>query len=293
MQARSRYSLIAVGLTRKGLDKLTKAATKQLRAALRQPAHISHLATAQIWQKAGLPLPIKQLTQSLESYVSKQQARAHSSPDITTMPQVLQYAEAQLERLKALAADPLLEEVAPTSESLLTVACPECGEHFGSLNGMRIHCQLAHGRLPEHPKCPTTFDAVAHSVGGLPEFRLCRRRFFRYQQLVKHINTGACEALGWESFIRKLVEQEERQAISALNPTESSATFARADESIPECQPSRQERQLMAMTKLLLQHEDHINCLSLDRGMVMFLKEDPRSVLPAMMQDARIRETKD
>ncbi|CAE7771573.1 rluD [Symbiodinium sp. CCMP2592] len=50
---------------------------------------------------------------------------------------------------------------------------------------------------------------------------------------------------------------------------------------------SPQDQKMMAITKLLLQHEDRINCLSLDRGLVMFLKEDTHSVLPAMMRAAR------
>ncbi|CAE7840054.1 pol [Symbiodinium sp. CCMP2592] len=401
VQTSAHYSLTAVGLTSKGLDKLTKASTKQLRAALRQPAHISHTTTAQIWQQAGHPLPAQQLAQSLEQYVLKQQARATTAPDITTMPQVLQYAEEQLRQLQILASTPLREERTVDEASVQTVACPECGESFASLNGMRIHSQLAHGRLPAHPKCPTTFDAVAHSVGGLPECRLCHRRFFRYQQLVKHINTGACEALGGESFIRKPVEADALQVTSEMPPATSSDSHTLDVENIPEdqlplvrrpsfiqsvhswaswplqpgtrkdllercvlcymigsgnmagenpeadifryCFPSGappsstpttttvsdiatpapthaqsrskrqrpdhhqrphpprghhfatyqpmytspQDQKMMAITKLLLQHEDRINCLSLDRGLVMFLKEDTHSVLPAMMRAAR------
>ncbi|CAE7771585.1 pol [Symbiodinium sp. CCMP2592] len=145
VQTSAHYSLTAVGLTSKGLDKLTKASTKQLRAALRQPAHISHTTTAQIWQQAGHPLPAQQLAQSLEQYVLKQQARATTAPDITTMPQVLQYAEEQLRQLQILASTPLREERTVDEASVQTVACPECGESFASLNGMRIHCQRTAG----------------------------------------------------------------------------------------------------------------------------------------------------
>ena len=41
---------------------------------------------------------------------------------------------------------------------------------------------------------------------------------------------------------------------------------------------------IIAMSKLLFQHEDRFNFLQLDRVMVMFLKEDSRSVLLAMMK---------
>ena len=52
-------------------------------------------------------------------------------------------------------------------------------------------------------------------------------------------------------------------------------------------QQERQQQQIVAMSKLLLQHEDKINNLNLDRGMVLFLKEDARSILPSMMQTAK------
>ena len=49
----------------------------------------------------------------------------------------------------------------------------------------------------------------------------------------------------------------------------------------------RQQQQIVMMSKLLLQHEDKINNMNLDRGMVLFLKEDARSILPSMMQTAK------
>ena len=54
----------------------------------------------------------------------------------------------------------------------------------------------------------------------------------------------------------------------------------------------RQQQQLLAMSKLLLQHEDRINNLNLDRGMVLFLKEDARSILPSMMKATKERNAR-
>ena len=79
VQTSHHYSLTAVGITRKGLEKLTKAAARQLRAALKQPAHLSHLTNQQIWQQAGLLPPLQQLIKSLTDFLTKQKARATAS----------------------------------------------------------------------------------------------------------------------------------------------------------------------------------------------------------------------
>ena len=236
VQTSQHYSLAAVGITRKGLDRLTKAATRQLRAALKQPAHVSHLTNQQIWQQAGISPPIQQLVKTLTDFLTRRRARATASPEITTAPLVLQYAEELLIQLQSLAKISSEIPDQPVEASLRDVSCPVCGEKFASLNGMRIHCQLAHHRLPEHPKCPTIFDAAAHSVGGLPECKLCHRRFFRYQQLVKHINTGACEKLGGESFIRKPLEQEEAAVLQMVTATACAIENPDTASPPPECE---------------------------------------------------------
>ena len=87
---------------------------------------------------------------------------------MTAAPQLMRYAEDQLRRLKSVAATE-----APTGSR----PCSGCSLPPNAMSNlivsMVIHCQLAHGRLPVHPKCPTAFDAVAHPLNGLPECRLC------------------------------------------------------------------------------------------------------------------------
>ena len=75
---------------------------------------------------------------------------------------------------------------------------------------MRAHCKLKHDYLPPHTKTPCPFDATKHSVQGMPQCQLCKRKFFRWQHLQKHITKGACEALGGESFVRNPVLEEVR-----------------------------------------------------------------------------------
>ena len=60
-------------------------------------------------------------------------------------------------------------------------------------------------------------DATKHAVNGLPECRLCRRRFFRWQQLQKHIETGSCVALGGDSLTRHPINEAEQLRLHQVN----------------------------------------------------------------------------
>ena len=101
---------------------------------------------------------------------------------------------------------------------------------------MRIHCKLSHGFLPAHSKKPQVFDATQHAVNGMPECQLCGRRFFRWQQLQKHIQEGACRVLVGESDIRK-PHDNETPAVSPPAPPCGDAPDTRAEAS-PDILPS-------------------------------------------------------
>ena len=51
------YSLEATGCTAKGLQRIKTIATRHVRAILREPAHLQHVSTSEIWERARLPAP--------------------------------------------------------------------------------------------------------------------------------------------------------------------------------------------------------------------------------------------
>ncbi|CAE7628398.1 jockey\pol [Symbiodinium sp. CCMP2456] len=192
------YSLPFVGCHERSLEALDRALVKHLRAILRIPAHISHITNTEVWAQAQVDRPLVAILRQLKAHVDKRRAQYQTAPDITAEAKALNYASDLIRFFESL----LRRETgaSPESGSMMAssapVPCTVCDKSFTTLNAMRIHCKLQHGYLPEHPRVPTRFDAAMHSVGGLPECKLCRRRFFRWQQLQKHIETGACSALG-------------------------------------------------------------------------------------------------
>ncbi|CAE7831148.1 pol [Symbiodinium sp. CCMP2592] len=254
VQTSAHYSLTAVGVTRKGLDKLTKAPTKQLRA--------------------GHPLPAQQLVQSL----------------------VLQYAEEQLRQLQLLASASLREERTADDAPVQTVACPECGcRHTQSapLPLMQWLTQweasaVSATAASEMPPA-TSSDSRTLPVENIPE-----DQFSECAQLgLLALAAGISSNYGGERRGRHLPLLFSQRSSSYEHPDNSDAircgdtgTVTGTASGPIEIQAT-EEQKMMAITKLLLQHEDRINCLSLDRGLVMFLKEDTHSVLPAMMRAAK------
>ena len=204
------YSVPFVGCHPKSLLSLDKSMTKHLRAILRKPAHIGHDTNHHIWTLAQVDRPHVQALRLLEAHLTKLKCKLCTAPDITTTTEALEYAEGQLRAFQRLAESQVFQDVShhPAETAAACVPCVGCEQMFPSLNAMRIHCKLSHGFLPEHTKTPLRFDATLHSVNGMPECKLCRRRFFRWQHLKKHIEEGACSALGGESQVRKPVSEE-------------------------------------------------------------------------------------
>ena len=77
------YSLSAVGITRSGLDKLTTASTRHIRAIQKLPSHLTHSTNNHVWQQAGMLKPGRALLHALQRFRAALQRRASSAPDIT------------------------------------------------------------------------------------------------------------------------------------------------------------------------------------------------------------------
>ena len=84
VQTSKHYSLPAVGLTRTGLEKLTIASTKQIRAIQKLPSHLTKTTNTQVWQQAGMLKPGQALLQALRRFQAALQTRDSLAPDITT-----------------------------------------------------------------------------------------------------------------------------------------------------------------------------------------------------------------
>ena len=212
VQTSMHYSLAAVGVTRAGLDKLTKLTTKHLRAIQRQPVHLTHTTNEQVLQSANLLPPGQVLLRSLQRFRESLNFKAATAPDITTRADVCAYVE-RLEASWRHLINLQQHQDAQLPIIAAAVPCPYCDACFTTENAMRIHAQLAHQNLPPRAACnPTKFVPRQHATGGLPVCRLCLRSFFKWQNLREHIESGACEKLGGESMTKHPVKPDDTPA---------------------------------------------------------------------------------
>ncbi|CAE7683045.1 Pol, partial [Symbiodinium necroappetens] len=219
VQTSKHYSLPAVGLTRSGLEKLTTASTKQIRAIQKLPSHLTRTTNNQVWQQAGMLKPGQALLQALQRFRAALQRRTSSVPDITTRADVHIYVARLEANLSALLQQQEMQDAQLPVDSM-DIPCPYCDEVFSTENAMRIHSQLAHQDLPPRAaSSPTQFVPRLHACGG-PQCRLCLRTFYKWQNLKEHIESGACDKLGGESLTKHPVKVD-AQAV-AVQPSRES-----------------------------------------------------------------------
>ncbi|CAE6934633.1 Pol [Symbiodinium natans] len=206
------YSLSAVGITKHGLERLTKACTKHLRAIQKQPAHVTRIPNRDIWTQAGLDMPGSLLLTALQRFQQNLLIKAVASPDITTQECILAHVQQLVASLQALIAQQAEHDDAPPEPETPQIPCPECDAMFVTENAMRIHCQVAHKLLPPRAaSTPVKFVPRIHACGGLPRCQLCLRSFYRWQNLRVHIESGACEKLGGESLSKHPISATDAQ----------------------------------------------------------------------------------
>ena len=68
-------------------------------------------------------------------------------------------------------------------------ACPICDEQFISAAALKVHAGRKHN-ITTKPE--NIFDRQKHSVGGLPQYSGCLKKFSRWQTLRHHINNHSC-----------------------------------------------------------------------------------------------------
>ena len=112
--------------------------TKQLRAILRRPAHLTHATTAAIWEMANLAMPGWTIQQALQRHQAKLQATAATAPDITTTSVATAYVQAMAAALETLLMT-VAAEVIESPASDPQVSCPCCQDTFVSENAVCIH----------------------------------------------------------------------------------------------------------------------------------------------------------
>ncbi|CAE7265457.1 unnamed protein product, partial [Symbiodinium microadriaticum] len=296
VQTSIHYSLAAVGVTRAGLDKLTKITTKHLRAIQRQPVHLTRTTNEQVLQSANLLPPGQVLLRSLQRFRESLNLKAVTAPDITTRTDVCAYVE-RLEANWQHLVDLQQQQDAQLPIIEAAVPCPYCDACFTTENAMRIHAQLAHQNLPPRAACnPTKFVPRQHATGGLP---VCRLMTDVMQGLNPEADIFAfCNPSLLTSRTKQLAlpkkeekeEMEPEREDSTQPPKrprpEPSPLFSASPQTGSRRPQHRQPRntQLSAEGKLLaralLHHEDQLAAQRMDKDFVLFMRQDYASIIP-------------
>ncbi|CAE7260390.1 Pol [Symbiodinium sp. CCMP2592] len=136
---------ILLRLVGRDASRIRRAAT--FMAILKLPAHLTHVNTATVWERAGLDQPGTVLQRTLQHFKDRLQSQAAATPNITTTAVVfarLTALQSGLDEAQQQEAQHISQE--PATPAL--VSCPSCDATFVSENAMRIHAKLAHKILP-------------------------------------------------------------------------------------------------------------------------------------------------
>ena len=181
-------STLQTGLSDTGLSLESARALRswhahKIRSVLIQPAHISRVATADLFALHGIADPVQQILRRLRKRLKRLEANAARAPDITTSAQVLQCL-----RDKIVAIEQLPE---PVKDPAQVHACSTCSAVFETAHGLHMHTTKQH---PETVSrfIPSKFDRLKHAVDGLPKCAACGYSFKQWKGLRDRLLSGAC-----------------------------------------------------------------------------------------------------
>ena len=227
------YSLEATGCTSKGLQRLKIVATRHLRAILREPAHLHHVKTSAIWERAKLPTPEQSILARMTKFrANRNPAHTPHGPDLIMNTQVVEQISSLIAGMQE-AMQPLEHlDLTPPEEAQPTpntgFACAHCDHVLPTAHARLIHYAIKHPEAmnTEAPRPQTIFHAPDHAINGLPTCKLCHRNFTKWQQLKLHIEKGSCIGLGGDS-MKLSPPTEDNQAMRNPVP-EPAATIVTA-----------------------------------------------------------------
>ena len=183
------YGLPAVGVTPHGLHLLQVSMTKQIRAVLRSPVHITHESNQALWHRTGLTETGSLLAHRCLSLQDRLQQHGLHKPSTAAINkaeirQAISSVWALLESTLARAA------ATPPRPTTALFRCDLCERVFDTAKGLKAHRRLAH-QVQER----STLSARSCSVDGMPTCRYCNTSFSQWQVMEHHVKHLACQGL--------------------------------------------------------------------------------------------------
>ena len=181
-----------VGLSPESARVLRGWYAQKLRSVLNQPAHITHVTTADLLKLHKLQDPVEKIIRRMKGRIARLRKRsravAAAAADVALHSHILIDLDRILQEAQALpVATPATLEPAHR--------CHICQAAFDTAHGLRMHTAKLH-RDSLSRFIPPLFDRELHAKEGMPVCAACNTSFKQWKGLRDHLNllSGACPA---------------------------------------------------------------------------------------------------
>ena len=179
-----------VGLSPESARLLRGWYAQKLRSVLNQPAHVTHVTTADLLRLHKLQDPVEKIIQRMKGRIAKLRKRSRSvteaAADVTLHSHILIDLDRILQEAQAIPA-------APQATQAPAYDCHICQAAFDTAHGLHMHTAKMH-RDSLSRFIPPTFDRELHAKDGMPVCAACNKSFKQWKGLRDHLLSGACPA---------------------------------------------------------------------------------------------------
>ena len=179
-----------VGLSPESARLLRGWYAQKLRSVLNQPAHITHVTTADLLRLHKLQDPVDKIIRRMKGRISRLRKRSRSvteaAADVTLHSHILIDLDRILQEAQAIPA-------ATQATQAPAYDCHICQAAFDTAHGLRMHTAKMH-RDSLSRFIPPIFDRELHAKDGMPVCVACNKSFKQWKGLRDHLLSGACPA---------------------------------------------------------------------------------------------------
>ena len=179
-----------VGLSLESARLLRGWYAQKLRSVLNQPAHITHVTTADLLQLHKLQDPVEKIIRRMKGRIAKLRKRCRAVTEAAADVALHSHILIDLDRI--LQEAPALPVATPATTEP-AYRCHICQTAFDTAHGLRMHTAKMH-RDSLSRFIPPVFDRELHAKEGMPVCVACNRSFKQWKGLRDHLLSGACPA---------------------------------------------------------------------------------------------------
>ncbi|CAE7416550.1 RXLR78, partial [Symbiodinium sp. KB8] len=179
-----------VGLSPESARHLRGWYAHKIRSVLNQPAHVTHVTTADLLKLHKLQDPVDKIIRRMKGRIAKLRKRSRTVADAAADVALHSHILIDLDNILREA-----QEIPAATPATLQPAhhCHVCRAAFDTEHGLRMHISKMH-RDTLTRFIPPAFDRELHAKEGMPVCAACNKSFKQWKGLHDHLLSGACSA---------------------------------------------------------------------------------------------------